>query len=241
MLMIDIPNCSGFARRRYPKQFRIRSAPILPKFGNLTGRRYSQTLGICPASISALGADLRWSCCRHRPRDPGGGLAHPYDSGQRRTRQRYLERRQERGRRRRRFYVKERCTKTIGGRSLVVERNLFRRPNQDIKSFVDETRLDALKIVRPETVIRWHRAGFRAYWRWKSRPRGGRPKTPLEIRDSSYRLARSDRPIGTNPLIFAVCSAGTPEADDGLPGHSFQSLLASRVVLDIRQPFPVDP
>ncbi len=34
--------------------------------------------------------------------------------------------------------------------------------------------LDALKIVRPETVIRWHRAGFRAYW--------GRPKTPLEIR-----------------------------------------------------------
>ena len=42
--------------------------------------------------------------------------------------------------------------------------------------------LDALKIVRPETVIRWHRAGFRAYWRWKSRPRIGRPKTPLEIR-----------------------------------------------------------
>jgi Integrase core domain len=42
--------------------------------------------------------------------------------------------------------------------------------------------LDALKIVRPETVIGWHRAGFRAYWRWKSRPRGGRPKTPLEIR-----------------------------------------------------------
>src|SRR5438876_10787150 len=42
--------------------------------------------------------------------------------------------------------------------------------------------LDALKIVRPETVIRWHRAGFRTYWRWKSKPRSGRPKTPLEIR-----------------------------------------------------------
>jgi hypothetical protein len=42
--------------------------------------------------------------------------------------------------------------------------------------------LDALKIVKPETVIRWHRAGFRAYWRWKSRPRGGRPRTPHEIR-----------------------------------------------------------
>src|SRR6201998_1245630 len=42
--------------------------------------------------------------------------------------------------------------------------------------------LDALVIVKPETVILWHRAGFRVYWRWKSRPCGGRPKTPLEIR-----------------------------------------------------------
>jgi hypothetical protein len=42
--------------------------------------------------------------------------------------------------------------------------------------------LNALKIVKPETVIRWHRVGFRAYWRWKSRPRGGRPQTALEMR-----------------------------------------------------------
>ena len=42
--------------------------------------------------------------------------------------------------------------------------------------------LDALKIIRPATLLRWHRAGFRAYWRWKSRPRGGRPGTPADIR-----------------------------------------------------------
>jgi hypothetical protein len=42
--------------------------------------------------------------------------------------------------------------------------------------------LSAITIVNPETVIRWHRAGFRAWWRWKSRPRGGRPRTPVEIR-----------------------------------------------------------
>ena len=42
--------------------------------------------------------------------------------------------------------------------------------------------LDALAIVTPGTVIKWHRAGFRLYWRWKSRPRGGRPPVPLEIR-----------------------------------------------------------
>ena len=36
--------------------------------------------------------------------------------------------------------------------------------------------LNALTIVEPETVIRWHRAGFRAFWRWKSRRRAGRPR-----------------------------------------------------------------
>jgi hypothetical protein len=44
------------------------------------------------------------------------------------------------------------------------------------------TALDALKILQPETVIRWHRAGFRAYWRWRSRRRGGRPRIPADIR-----------------------------------------------------------
>jgi transposase InsO family protein len=42
--------------------------------------------------------------------------------------------------------------------------------------------VDALAIVRPETVVRWHRAGFRSFWRWISRRRGGRPSVPLEFR-----------------------------------------------------------
>ena len=42
--------------------------------------------------------------------------------------------------------------------------------------------LDAITIVEPETVIRWHRAGFRSFWRWKSRRRAGRPSVPPEIR-----------------------------------------------------------
>ena len=36
--------------------------------------------------------------------------------------------------------------------------------------------LKVLTIIRPETLVRWHRAEFRRYWRWKSRPRGGRPQ-----------------------------------------------------------------
>ncbi len=41
---------------------------------------------------------------------------------------------------------------------------------------------DALAIVKPDTVVRWHRAGFRLYWRRKSGPCSGRPTVPPEIR-----------------------------------------------------------
>src|SRR5215470_10399586 len=37
-------------------------------------------------------------------------------------------------------------------------------------------------IIRPETLVRWHRAGFRRYWRWKTNSRGGRPQIQIELR-----------------------------------------------------------
>jgi transposase InsO family protein len=42
--------------------------------------------------------------------------------------------------------------------------------------------LQVVTILRPETLVRWHRDGFRRYWRWKSRPRGGRPQIETELR-----------------------------------------------------------
>lgn len=48
-------------------------------------------------------------------------------------------------------------------------------------------------IVQPDTIIRWHRAGFRRYWRWKSRFRGGRPKVPIEIRSLIRRMSLENR------------------------------------------------
>jgi hypothetical protein len=42
--------------------------------------------------------------------------------------------------------------------------------------------LSVLMIVRPETLVRWHRAGISCYWRWKSRPRGGRPQIETDLR-----------------------------------------------------------
>jgi hypothetical protein len=42
--------------------------------------------------------------------------------------------------------------------------------------------LQVITVIRPETLVRWHRAGFRCYWRWKSRSRGGRPQIETDLR-----------------------------------------------------------
>src|SRR3989475_3430942 len=49
--------------------------------------------------------------------------------------------------------------------------------------------LDAITIVRPETVVRWHRKGFVASWRWRSRSPGGRPRIAKEVRDLIRRMS----------------------------------------------------
>src|SRR3989475_5615290 len=46
-----------------------------------------------------------------------------------------------------------------------------------------------MTIMRPETVMRWHRAGFRRYWRWKSRNLGGRPKIAADLRALIRRMS----------------------------------------------------
>ncbi len=60
--------------------------------------------------------------------------------------------------------------------------------------------LSAITIVRPETVVRWHRTGFRAFWRWKSRNLGGRPKIDDEIRDLVRRMCK-ENPLWGAPRI----------------------------------------
>jgi len=53
--------------------------------------------------------------------------------------------------------------------------------------------LSAVSVMEPETVIRWHRMGFRLYWRLKSRSRGGRPKMPGEIRRLIREMSLANR------------------------------------------------
>jgi transposase InsO family protein len=60
--------------------------------------------------------------------------------------------------------------------------------------------LQVLTIIRPETLVRWHRAGFRCYWRWKSRRRGGRPPIDTELR-ALIRLMSLENPFWGAPRI----------------------------------------
>ena len=60
--------------------------------------------------------------------------------------------------------------------------------------------LKVVTIVQPETLVRWHRAGFRCYWRWKTRRRGGRP-----------RLVTNTKPF-RNSWRYQKCSLCVPAA-----------------------------
>ncbi|MEH2562116.1 hypothetical protein V1289_001743 [Bradyrhizobium sp. AZCC 2289] len=60
--------------------------------------------------------------------------------------------------------------------------------------------LQVLTIIPPETLVRWHRAGFRCYWRWKSRPRGGRPQIDTELRALIWRRSM-ENPLWGAPRI----------------------------------------
>jgi transposase InsO family protein len=60
--------------------------------------------------------------------------------------------------------------------------------------------LKVLTIIRPETLVRWHRAGFRRYWRWKSRSLGGRPQIETELRALIRRMG-IENPLWGAPRI----------------------------------------
>ena len=56
------------------------------------------------------------------------------------------------------------------------------------------------RVVQPDTILRWHRAGFRAYWRWKSGARPGRPTVSRELRELIHRMSK-ENPLWGAPRI----------------------------------------
>ena len=56
------------------------------------------------------------------------------------------------------------------------------------------------RVVHPDTILRWHRAGFRTYWRWKSRAHPGRPPASRELRELIHRMSK-ENPLWGAPRI----------------------------------------
>jgi transposase InsO family protein len=94
-------------------------------------------------------------------------------------------------------------------RQLVVLRCMVHRrvrlTNSDRLFFIQLYRwfpsvLKVIMIIRPETLVRWHRAGFRRYWRWKSRSLGGRPQIDTDLR-ALIRQMSIENPLWGAPRI----------------------------------------
>ena len=84
----------------------------------------------------------------------------------------------------------------------------------------------ALLIVQPETVVKWHRQGFRLFWRWKSRRNSGRPRINCEVRDLIRRLSRENPRWGV-PRI---------KSELALLGYTVAESTVAKYI--IRQPKP---
>jgi transposase InsO family protein len=99
--------------------------------------------------------------------------------------------------------------------------------------------LKVLTIIRPETLLRWHRAGFDGYWRWTSRPRGGRPQIETELRVLIRRMS-VENPLWGAPRIhgellklgFEVAQSSVAKymvKRRGPPGQGWRTFLHNHV------------
>ena len=68
--------------------------------------------------------------------------------------------------------------------------------------------LDTIQVVQPETILRWHRAGVRAFWRWKSRNRAGRPRIDRELRELIRRMSMENSLWGASRIHGELLKLG---------------------------------
>ena len=97
--------------------------------------------------------------------------------------------------------------------------------------------LGAIAIVRPETIVRWHRAGFRAHWRWRSRNRVARPKVLMEVRTLIGEMSRANRLWGAPRIHGELLKLGFEVAQStvarymcrrfGAPSQGWRTFLSN--------------
>ena len=77
--------------------------------------------------------------------------------------------------------------------------------------------LTVLAVLRPATLVRWHREGFRYYWRWKSRRRGGRPQIEADVRTLIRRMSIENPPWGSPRIHGELLKLGFSAAQSSTP------------------------
>src|SRR6266851_1654420 len=94
--------------------------------------------------------------------------------------------------------------------------------------------LGAARVVQPDTILRWHRAGFKAFWRWKSRNRAGRPRIDRGLRDLIRRMSKENPKWGASRIHGELLMLGFEVAQstvskymvqDGPPSQSWKTFL----------------
>jgi transposase InsO family protein len=91
------------------------------------------------------------------------------------------------------------------------------------------------RVVQPDTILRWHRAGFRVYWRWKSRGRPGRPSVSRELRELIRQMSRENQLWGAPRIHGELLKLGFEIAEStvskymarrlGPPSQSWRTFL----------------
>ncbi len=79
-------------------------------------------------------------------------------------------------------------------------------------------------VVQPDTILRWHRAGFRAYWRWKSRARPGRPQVCRELRHLILQMSKQNPLWGAPRIHGELLKLGYELAERAADGRGGQFL-----------------
>jgi hypothetical protein len=87
--------------------------------------------------------------------------------------------------------------------------------------------LGAIAIVRPQTIVRWHHAGFRAYWRWRSRNRVGRPKVSIELRTLIGEMSCANRLWGAPRIHGELLKLGFEVAQSTVARYMCRPLWAT--------------
>src|SRR2546428_7200948 len=96
-----------------------------------------------------------------------------------------------------------------------------------------------VQVVQPETILRWHRAGFKAFWRWKSRKKAGRPKIDRGLRDLIRRMSRANPEWGASRIHGELLMLGFEVAQstvskymvqDGPPSQSWKTFLRNHAL-----------